>query len=69
MPEFCGVISKNPTVKAVKAKIEAEEEKFDFSLLDSVVENAKNMDIRRIAEETVQQVTEVEMVSEFATND
>ncbi|WP_099074208.1 tRNA uracil 4-sulfurtransferase ThiI [Proteus alimentorum] len=69
MPEFCGVISKNPTVKAVKAKIEAEEEKFDFSILDSVVENAKNMDIRRIAEETVQQVTEVEMVSEFGAND
>ncbi|MDM3867100.1 tRNA uracil 4-sulfurtransferase ThiI [Proteus faecis] len=69
MPEFCGVISKSPTVKAVKAKIEAEEEKFDFSILDSVVENAKNMDIRRIAEETVQQVTEVEMVSEFGVND
>ncbi|MEZ2684486.1 tRNA uracil 4-sulfurtransferase ThiI [Proteus vulgaris] len=69
MPEFCGVISKSPTVKAVKAKIEAEEEKFDFSILDSVVENAKNMDIRRIAEETVQQVIEVEMVSEFGTND
>ncbi|MBG3079569.1 tRNA 4-thiouridine(8) synthase ThiI [Proteus mirabilis] len=69
MPEFCGVISKSPTVKAVKAKIEAEEEKFDFSILDSVVENAKNMDIRRIAEETVQQVIEVEMVSEFAAND
>lgn len=69
MPEFCGVISKSPTVKAVKAKIEAEEEKFDFSILDSVVENANNMDIRRIAEETVQQVTEVEMVSEFGAND
>ncbi|MDL5168375.1 tRNA uracil 4-sulfurtransferase ThiI [Proteus faecis] len=69
MPEFCGVISKSPTVKAIKAKIEAEEEKFDFSILDSVVENAKNMDIRRIAEETVQQVTEVEMVSEFGVND
>ncbi|MCT8263208.1 tRNA 4-thiouridine(8) synthase ThiI [Proteus terrae] len=69
MPEFCGVISKSPTVKAVKAKIEAEEEKFDFSILDSVVENAKNMDIRRIAEETVHQVTEVEMVSEFGAND
>ncbi|MCT8248840.1 tRNA uracil 4-sulfurtransferase ThiI [Proteus faecis] len=69
MPEFCGVISKSPTVKAVKAKIEAEEEKFDFSILDSVVENAKNMDIRRIAQETVQQVTEVEMVSEFGVND
>ena len=34
MPEYCGVISKSPTVKAVKSKIEAEEEKFDFSILD-----------------------------------
>jgi thiamine biosynthesis protein ThiI len=31
MPEYCGVISKSPTVKAVKAKIEAEEENFDFA--------------------------------------
>ena len=38
MPEFLWCYSKNPTVKAVKAKIEAEEEKFDFSILDSVVE-------------------------------
>ncbi|SQA97083.1 tRNA sulfurtransferase [Cedecea neteri] len=28
MPEYCGVISKSPTVKAVKAKIEEEEQKF-----------------------------------------
>ncbi len=28
MPEYCGVISKSPTVKAVKSKIEAEEEKY-----------------------------------------
>ena len=39
MPEYCGVISKSPTVKAVKSKIEAEEEKFDFSILDKVVIN------------------------------
>ncbi|TGE30076.1 tRNA 4-thiouridine(8) synthase ThiI, partial [Salmonella enterica subsp. enterica serovar Poona] len=38
MPEYCGVISKSPTVKAIKAKIEAEEENFDFSILDKVVE-------------------------------
>ena len=35
---FVVLSPKNPTVKAVKAKIEAEEEKFDFSILDSVVE-------------------------------
>lgn len=34
MPEYCGVISKSPTIKAVKAKIEAEEENFDFSILE-----------------------------------
>lgn len=69
MPEFCGVISKNPTVKAVKEKIEAEEEKFDFTILDDVVLNAQNMDIRVIAQQSEQQVTEVEMVSELSATD
>ncbi|EPL8093627.1 tRNA uracil 4-sulfurtransferase ThiI [Morganella morganii] len=69
MPEFCGVISKNPTVKAVKEKIEAEEEKFDFAILDDVVLNAQNMDIRVIAQQSEQQVTEVEMVSELSASD
>ncbi|RUT64237.1 tRNA 4-thiouridine(8) synthase ThiI [Morganella morganii] len=69
MPEFCGVISKNPTVKAVKEKIEAEEEKFDFAILDDVVLNAQNMDIRVIAQQSEQQVTEVEMVSELSAAD
>ncbi len=41
--EYCGVISKSPTVKAVKSKIEAEEEKFDFSILDKVVEEANRL--------------------------
>lgn len=69
MPEFCGVISKNPTVKVVKEKIEAEEEKFDFAILDDVVLNAQNMDIRVIAQQSEQQVTEVEMVSELSATD
>ncbi|HCR3334269.1 TPA: tRNA 4-thiouridine(8) synthase ThiI [Morganella morganii] len=69
MPEFCGVISKNPTVKAVKEKIEAEEEKFDFAILDDVVLNAQNMDIRVIAQQSELQVTEVEMVSELSATD
>ena len=41
MPEFCGVISKNPTVKAIKAKIEQEEGNFNFAVLESAVENAQ----------------------------
>ncbi len=69
MPEYCGVISKSPTVKAVKAKIEAEEQMFDFSVLDKVVSEAQNYDIRHIAEETAKEVAEVETVAEFASTD
>ncbi len=69
MPEFCGVISKNPTVKAIKAKIEDEESHFDFSLLEDAVWNAQYLDIRQIAEQTEREVPEVEMVSVLQKND
>ncbi len=69
MPEYCGVISKSPTVKAVKAKIEEEESHFDFSILDRVVSEAKNVDIREIAQQSREQVVEVETVAELADTD
>ncbi|MBF9271479.1 tRNA 4-thiouridine(8) synthase ThiI, partial [Enterobacter hormaechei] len=54
---------------AVKAKIEAEEENFDFSILEKVVAEASNIDIREIAQQTEQEVVEVETVSGFGAND
>ncbi|MGC7560926.1 tRNA uracil 4-sulfurtransferase ThiI [Pasteurella sp. PK-2025] len=66
MPEFCGVISKNPTVKAIKQKIEAEEDNFNFAVLDSAVQNAQYLDIRQIAEQTEKEVVEVDTVSVFS---
>ncbi|MHA6310419.1 MULTISPECIES: tRNA uracil 4-sulfurtransferase ThiI [Pantoea] len=69
MPEYCGVISKSPTVKAVKAKIEAEEQNFDFAILNRVVEEATNVDIRTIAEQTEEEVVEVETVASLGDND
>ncbi|WP_375751134.1 tRNA uracil 4-sulfurtransferase ThiI [Vibrio sp. HN007] len=62
MPEYCGVISKKPTVKAVKEKLETEEAKFDYSVLEDVVYNARVMDIRDIEKESQQQAPEVELV-------
>ncbi|MCK6265328.1 tRNA 4-thiouridine(8) synthase ThiI [Vibrio sp. ZSDE26] len=64
MPEYCGVISKKPTVKAVKGKLEAEEAKFDFAILDDVVTNARVMDIRDIAKESEKAAPEVEHVQQ-----
>ncbi|ABR75100.1 tRNA 4-thiouridine(8) synthase ThiI [Actinobacillus succinogenes] len=69
MPEFCGVISKNPTVKAVRERILAEEEHFDFDILESAVQNAEYLDIRQIAEETAKGVVEIDGVSVLGEND
>ncbi|GLR75529.1 tRNA uracil 4-sulfurtransferase ThiI [Aliivibrio sifiae] len=67
MPEYCGVISKKPTIKAEKFKLEKEEAKFDFSILEQVVYDARVMDIRAIETESQEQAPEVEMVSELGS--
>ena len=69
MPEFCGVISKNPTVKAIRARIEQEESNFNFAVLESAVENAQYLDIRQIAEQTEKDVVSVNAVSVLGEND
>ncbi|OCG38240.1 MULTISPECIES: tRNA uracil 4-sulfurtransferase ThiI [unclassified Gilliamella] len=68
MPEFCGVISKKPTVKAVKEKIEAEEMNFDFTILDKAVAEAENIDIREIAKQTDTKIAHVETVTTLSTD-
>lgn len=69
MPEYCGVVSKSPTVKAIKAKIEKEEGRFNFSILNRVVSEAKNVNIRTIEEQAQKQVPEVETVVDFGADD
>lgn len=66
MPEYCGVISKNPTVKAEQAKLEYEEAKFDFTLLEQVVNDATVMDIRAIEALSQEKAPDAELVNEVA---
>jgi thiamine biosynthesis protein ThiI len=68
IPEYCGVISNKPTVKAVLSQIEAEEENFDFSILDKVVEETRIFDIRDIGEETDAEVNSVDLVEQISEN-
>ncbi|WP_077339275.1 tRNA uracil 4-sulfurtransferase ThiI [Pseudocolwellia agarivorans] len=65
IPEYCGVISNKPTVKAVLSKIEQEESNFDFDILDDVVKNTRLYDIRDIATETEAEIKAVEMVDQL----
>lgn len=48
IPEYCGVISVKPTTRAKLPKIEHEESKFDFAVLDAAIENAKSVSIRTV---------------------
>lgn len=62
MPEYCGVISVNPTVKARPEKIAIEEGKFDFSVLDKALQDAVYTNIDKIAEEDLL-IHDVEILS------
>lgn len=66
MPEYCGVISRKPTVKAIESKLLAEEEHFNPQVLDDVVNQARVIDIRDIERESEREVTHVETVNEIA---
>lgn len=66
MPEYCGVISRKPTIKAEKAKLEAEETKFDFSILEKVVYDARIIDIREIGKMSKEKAPDVELVDDIA---
>jgi len=69
IPEYCGVISKKPTVKAVLSKVEAEEDNFDFSILDKVVAETRVFDIRDIGKETEEEITAVDLVENLSEDD
>ncbi|MBY5990581.1 tRNA uracil 4-sulfurtransferase ThiI [Ferrimonas balearica] len=66
MPEYCGVISQRPTVKAVLSKIEAEEAKFSEDLIERVLEAAQVQDIRELAMAQTTQTVEMETVQQAA---
>lgn len=51
MPEYCGVISVKPTTKARPERIAAEEEKFDFAVLERAVASARYINIDQLADE------------------
>jgi thiamine biosynthesis protein ThiI len=59
MPEYCGVISRSPTINAVLADVQAAEQHFDFSILDKVSVEAKVLDIRTVEYQAEQQLTTV----------
>lgn len=51
MPEYCGVISVNPTTKARMHKVEREENNFDFSVLERAIAERRAQNIDELVNE------------------
>jgi tRNA uracil 4-sulfurtransferase len=63
MPEYCGIVSRKPTVKAILSNIIKEETKFDFTLIEQSVDKAEFKDIRSVVNEYAEEIESVMSVS------
>ena len=63
MPEYCGVISVNPTTCAKRHRVAHEEKQFDMEVLDRALERARFISIDNVIDELGQDI-QVEELSE-----
>ncbi|WP_422465799.1 tRNA uracil 4-sulfurtransferase ThiI [Endozoicomonas sp. ALC013] len=63
IPEYCAVISKNPTTRARVERIVAEEERFNFDVLEHAIQSRRTVSIHDIIADDLTR-EEVEVVSE-----
>jgi len=68
IPEYCGVISKKPTVRAVLSEIEAEERNFNFDILDKAIKETQMYDIRDIGTASEEDIHAVDLLEDIPEN-
>ena len=64
MPEYCGVISKNPITHGSYKRMEREAKRFDYSVLDKAVEDAQKIYVDEIVDD-VSNLAPVEVVNDL----
>lgn len=69
IPEYCAVISNKPTTRARRHRIEREESRFDFAILDDSINNANYQLITELMLEDGDAPREVAVVSAIASDD
>ncbi|WP_294951469.1 tRNA uracil 4-sulfurtransferase ThiI [Sulfurovum sp.] len=67
MPEYCGVISKNPIIHGSFKRMEREAKRFNYEVLDKAVEDAISIDVRDIVED-VSKAAPVEVVKDLSSD-
>lgn len=66
MPEYCGVISKNPVTSASFERMMREENRFDKTVLEQAVADAKTINVDQIVAD-INQSQAVEVVADLTT--
>ncbi len=66
MPEYCGVISKNPITHGSFKRIQKEDASFDYAVLDKAVENAIKVNVDEIPND-IKDIAEVDVVSDVSS--
>ncbi len=66
MPEYCGVISKNPVTHGSYDRIEKVAKMFDYEVLEKAVQNAVKIDVKDIVAD-VGDIGEIEVVSDITS--
>ena len=66
MPEYCGVISKNPIIHGSYNRMEKEAVKFDYSILDKAVENAITTSVDEIVND-IEEIGQMDVVSDVSS--
>ncbi|WP_084722031.1 tRNA uracil 4-sulfurtransferase ThiI [Sulfurovum lithotrophicum] len=68
MPEYCGVISKNPIIHGSYKRMGKEAKRFNYEVLDKAVQDAVSLDIRDIVDD-VSQSAPVEVINDLGSGD
>lgn len=67
MPEYCGVISKNPITHGSYKRMEREAKRFDYTVLDKAIDNAQHIYVDEILDDITNNAA-VEVVSTLNDN-
>ncbi|CAA6823048.1 MAG: tRNA S(4)U 4-thiouridine synthase (former ThiI) / Rhodanese-like domain required for thiamine synthesis [uncultured Sulfurovum sp.] len=67
MPEYCGVISKNPITHGSYKRMEKEAKRFNYEVLDKAVEKAQHINVEDILDDVTTD-TAIEVVSSVDAN-
>jgi len=68
MPEYCGVISKNPITHGSYKRMEKEAKRFDYAVLDKAVGDAQTIYVDEIIDDMANTAA-IEVISDLATGD